>query len=340
MAARPWHRSPAGDTSRPPHRDVPTQGGWNNPEAAGGYPYPGGPAPAPATPPYPALAPEQGAARAGAQQGPGFPGTDVGPATGTGMPFFDAAIDRAMMMPSTAIRAHVDRLRRRNPHASPAQIIRLLEKQYMLAISASGGAVGAAAAAPVVGTGVGIALTTSEVATFFATSAAFALSMADVHGIGIEETARRRALVMATILGEQGSATVGTETGLATTAWAKTLLLNMPTTTIRRVNSALARRLIRRQAGRQGALALGRLAPFGIGAVIGATGARALGRTVLSGAARAFGPPPLSFPRTIELAVTGPDVSAPPLRVVEPRRPVDETGHDDGTAGPGWPTPS
>ena len=338
MAARPWNRSSGDDASRRTPRDVPPQATWDNPQAAGGYPYPGGPGSHQPTSPYPAAGP--GAAHAGPPHGPAHPGTDVGPATGTGMPFVDAAIDRAMMMPSAAIRAHVDRLRRRNPHASPAQIIRLLEKQYMLAIAASGGAVGAAAAAPVVGTGVGIALTTSEVATFFATSAAFALSMADVHGIGIEETARRRALVMATILGEQGSATVGTETGLATTAWAKTLLLNMPTTTIRRVNSALARRLIRRQAGRQGALALGRLAPFGIGAVIGATGARALGRTVLSGAARAFGPPPLSFPRTIELAVTGPDASAPPLRVVEPRRPADDDGtfDNDVTGGPGWPT--
>ena len=332
MAARPWHRSSGDDASRRTHREVPTQGAWQNAEAAGGYPYPGGPAPQQPGSPYPASG--QGV-HAGTSHGPAYPGADVGPVTpGTGVPFVDSAIDRAMMIPSTAIRAHVDRLRRRNPHASPAQIIRLLEKQYMLAISASGGAVGAAAAAPVVGTGVGLALTTSEVATFFAASAAFALSMADVHGIGIEETARRRALVMATVLGEQGSDTVGTETGLATTAWAKTLLLNMPTTTIRRVNSALARRLIRRQAGRQGALALGRLAPFGIGAVIGATGARALGRTVLSGAARAFGPPPMSFPRTIELAVTGPDVSAPPQRVVEPRRPTDGEAE-----GPGWPSP-
>ncbi|HEY3547581.1 MAG TPA: hypothetical protein VGK17_24965, partial [Propionicimonas sp.] len=133
------------------------------------------------------------------QPGPPVPGTDVA-ATGTGVPLLDAAFDRALSLPTAAVQAHVDRLRRRNPHASPAQIIRLLEKQFLLAVSASGGAVGAAAAAPVVGTGAGIALTTGEIAAFFAAASAFALAVADVHGIGVEETARRRALLMATVL--------------------------------------------------------------------------------------------------------------------------------------------
>ena len=249
------------------------------------------------------------------------PGTDV--STGTGLSFVDGLLDKAVAMPSTAIHAHVDRLRRRNPYASPAQIIALLEKQYLLTISASGGAVGAAAAAPAVGTGVGIALTTGEVATFFAASSAFALAVADVHGIGIEETERRRTLLLATVLGDQGAKTVGLEAGIDPRAWARTMLLRAPSNTIKRVNAALTRRILRRQAGRQGALAFGRLAPFGIGAVIGATGARAMGKTVITGAQRAFGPPPLHFPTTIELAVSG-SADAAPLRVVEQRYPGDE----------------
>ena len=263
----------------------------------------------------------------------------VAPGT-TGVSFIDAAFDKAVAIPSAAIAAHVERLRRRNPGASPDQIIRLLEKQYLLAISASGGAVGAAAAAPAVGTSVGIALTASEVASFFAASSAFALAVAHVHGIGVEETARRRTLLLATVLGEQGAQTVGAETGLGTKAWARTLLLNMPTTTIKRVNSALTRRVLRRQATRQGALAFGRLAPFGIGAVIGAAGARALGRTVITGAHRAFGPPPAQFPRTIEIAISGSPDQAP-QRVLE----AYDIGAPGATHGPiaggptDWPTP-
>lgn len=285
---------------------TPNQNSWQSPSAPG-TPLPG----------------------AGAPAAPPAPGTDVAVGSVTGVRFVDDLLDRAVAIPSSAIHAHVDRLRRRNPYASPAQIIRLLEKQYLLAVSASGGAVGAAAAMPSVGTGVGVALTTTEVGTFFAASAAFSLAVADVHGIGVEETARRRTLLMATVLGEQGSATVGAEADIGARAWARTLLVNMPTQTIKRVNNALTRRMMRKQAGKQGALAIGRLAPFGIGALIGATGARAMGKTVVQGAYKAFGPPPLTFPRQIELAVSGPDESAPPLRLLEDRVPEPPGPQDD-----------
>jgi hypothetical protein len=224
------------------------------------------------------------------------------PISATGFRFLDAALDQAVAIPSAAIHAHVDRIRRRNPGATPAQVITVLEKQFMLAVGASGGAVGAAAAVPAVGTGVALALTASEVAAFFASSAAFALAVADVHGVGVEDAARRRALLMATVLGDQGARTVGAQTGLGPQAWARGLLVNMPTTTIRRVNAALARRMLRRQATRHGTLALGRIIPFGVGAVIGVTGARALGRTVVNAARRAFGPPPTYFPQVLEIA--------------------------------------
>ena len=238
----------------------------------------------------------------------------------TGLRFLDAALDKAISIPSAAVHAHVDKLRARNPYATPEQVIGMLEKEYLLAVSASGGAVGAAAAAPAVGTGVAMTLTASEVATFFAASAAFALGVADVHGIAIEDTARRRTLVLATVLGEQGARTVGAEAGLDTKAWARTLLVNMPTTTIRRVNSALTRRMLRRQAAKHGAVAFGRLVPFGIGAAIGVTGARSLGKTVVEGARKAFGPPPRSFPQTIEVVAAARDERMLPTRFHRPTR--------------------
>ena len=235
----------------------------------------------------------------------------------------DAALDKAVAIPSATIHAHVDRLRRRNPSATPAQLVTMLERQYLLAVGASGGAVGAAAAAPAVGTGVALALTATEVATFFAASAAFSLAVADVHGIAVEDTARRRTLLLATVLGNQGTATIGAETGLPAQAWARSLLTGMPTATVRRVNTALARRMLRRHATRHGAVALGRVIPFGIGAIIGVAGARALGRTVVGAARRAFGPAPDGFPRVIEATAKPiglPDAAASPR--IEPPRPV------------------
>ena len=221
----------------------------------------------------------------------------------TGFRVLDAALDKAVAIPSATIRAHVAKLRARNPYASPQQIVTLLEREYLLAVSASGGAVGAAAAAPAVGTGVAMTLTASEVATFFAASAAFALAVAEVHGIEVEDVARRRTLVLATVLGDQGARVVGAEAGLAGMggAWAKQVLTRMPSTTVRRVNTALTRRMVKRQAAKHGALAFGRLVPFGVGAAIGVAGARSLGRTVIDGARKAFGPPPPRFPVTVVL---------------------------------------
>ncbi|MDO8106683.1 hypothetical protein Q6348_05665 [Isoptericola sp. b441] len=231
----------------------------------------------------------------------------------TGITVLDTLLDKAVAVPSAAVHEHVRRVRARNPHATPAQVIDLLGKRYLLAVAASGGAVGAAAAAPAVGTGASLALTSSEVATFFAASSAYALAVASVHGIEVTETSRRRTLLLATVLGEQGSRLVGTQTGLSAAGWARAVLVNMPTSTIKQVNRVLTRRIVRTQLTRQSALAIGRVAPFGIGAVIGIGGARAMGRTVITGAQRAFGPPPDRFPQVLELPAHPADVQPPRL---------------------------
>lgn len=219
--------------------------------------------------------------------------------------FLEAALDRAVTIPGTTIHAHVEQVRRRNPYASPAQVVALLEREYLLVIQAAGAAVGAAAAAPAVGTGVALVLTTSDVATFFGASAAFSLAVASVHGIDVQDAARRRALVLATILGESGAKAVEDAAEISSVHFARTLLTRMPTSTIAKVNTTLTKRLVRRQALKQGGLAFGRLAPFGIGAAIGVAGARSLGKGVIDGARLAFGAPPDHFPRIVEVIETG-----------------------------------
>ena len=205
------------------------------------------------------------------------------------------ALDKAVAIPSTTIHAHVASVRRKNPEASPERVVRLLEREYLAVLATAGGVTGAAAAAPAIGTGVGLSLTVSDIATFFGASAAFTFAVASVHGIEVTDTARRRALLLATILGEEGATTVGEMSGLGPVAFAGALLARVPTPIVGRVNATLTRRLVRRQLGKQSALALGRLAPFGIGAAVGILGARALGRTVVDGAWLAFGAAPESF---------------------------------------------
>src|SRR3712207_4596955 len=217
----------------------------------------------------------------------------------------DTLLDKAVTIPSSSIRAHVETLRRRNPYASPGQIIGLLEKEYLRVVSAAGGAVGAAAAAPVGGTGVAMTLTAGDIAAFFAASAAFSLAVASVHGIEVEDADRRRTLLLTTVLGEDGAKELSEAIQTGSGAAARTLLTRMPTTTINAVNGTLTRRLLRRQVAKRGALVFGRLAPFGIGAWIGVRGARSLGRTVIEGARATFGPPPREFPTVVEVVKPG-----------------------------------
>ncbi|WP_265522601.1 hypothetical protein [Oerskovia flava] len=228
-------------------------------------------------------------------------------------PLLDAALDKAVTIPSTAIRAHVDSLRRRNPETSPAGIVHLLEREYLLVVAAAGGAVGTAAAFPAVGTGVGIALTSGDVATFFASSAAFSLAVADVHGIAVDDVERRRALLLASVLGEKGARDVERAVGGSSFAWGKVMLTSMPSGTIVKVNKALANRFLRTQLAKQGGLALGRLVPFGVGAIVGVAGARALGHGVIGQSRRAFGPPPSAFGRLLEVVESADPQARPTL---------------------------
>ncbi|WP_129788006.1 hypothetical protein [Promicromonospora panici] len=212
----------------------------------------------------------------------------------------DHLVNRAVTIPSASIHKHVDKVRARNPDAGPAEIVRLLEKEYLRVIQTTGGAVGAAAAIPAVGTAASVALSTSDVATFFASSAAFSLAVADVHGIDVQDVPRRRALLLATVLGDQGAQDVENAIGGSGVAWGKVLLTSMPRTTLHRVNKALTHRFIQKQIAKQGSLLLGRILPFGIGAAVGFFGARALGHTVIGQSRVAFGAPPEHFPRVIE----------------------------------------
>lgn len=244
----------------------------------------------------------------------------------------DALLDRAVAIPSSAVRKHVASLRRRNPEASPADLVRILEREYSTVLAGAGGAVGVAAAMPAVGTGTGIALTSSDVATFFATSAAFALAVAEVHGIETEDAERRRALLLASVLGAKGAATVAKAAHGSGITWGRALLTSMPTSSLSQVNRALTSKLVRTQISKHAGLALGRLIPFGVGAAVGWAGGRALARTVVGQTRTAFGPPPERFVpvlRVVEVV----DPAAPPQLLERVETPPGEAEGGSGPVG-------
>ena len=204
-------------------------------------------------------------------------------------------VDTAIRVEGRRARATVGKVRGRMWRPTPERVISHLEKDYVRSVSRLGGAVGATAALPVLGTAVAVGLTGAQVAAFVEASTRHVLAVAEVHGIEVEDVEKRRTLLLAALLGEEGSALISGRLGLGTLAWARTALSQMSAGSVRSINKALAKRLAREGAQRGVGAAVGRLAPFGIGMVIGYRGTRALGREVVEGARTAFGPPPAEF---------------------------------------------
>ena len=101
----------------------------------------------------------------------------------TPSPMMVRGIDRVLTVQRPAVLAHLRSIRRGRPNATPAEIIRTLERRYLTAVTMGGGAVGATAAIPAVGTGTSLVLSGVETAGFLEASALFAQSITEVHGI-------------------------------------------------------------------------------------------------------------------------------------------------------------
>ncbi|WP_168705140.1 hypothetical protein [Gordonia paraffinivorans] len=237
--------------------------------------------------------------------------TDTTPkAPGKAVEVTGGLLDRAQRLQAPAVKKYVDSLRRKYPDETPAQIIERLEKRYLAAVTGSGGAVGAAAAIPGVGTMTAFGVLTGDTALFLEASALLALSIAEVHGIALHETERRKALVLTVALGEEGVLALGRVVGTRGGPLRRLGGVALPSGAMTRLNKTLVNKLVRKYAIRRAPLIVGKLMPAGIGAVIGGAGSRALGRKVIHNAREAFGPPPPFW--VLDAEVVGDSDGLPP----------------------------
>jgi hypothetical protein len=252
----------------------------------------------------------------------------------TDQPTWVKGLDRVLAVQRPVVVAYVRGIRKRYPGATPDQLVRVLERRYLTAITAGGAAVGATAMVPAIGTGATLALSGVETAGFLETTALFAQSVAEVHGVSIDDPVRARALVMSLMLGRTGSDLVKQFTGQAMgqaperkAFWGEMVSTSIPQVLMGPVADELKKRFLRKFAVNHGASLIGKAAPFGIGAAIGGVGNNIAGRQVVAAARTAFGPAPYVLPLELETIVDE----------REPRRKLPFVRRRAITAGPDSP---
>jgi hypothetical protein len=233
--------------------------------------------------------------------------------------FVVGGIDRLLTVQRPAVLAHLHSIRAHNPDASPEQVIRILERRYLAAVTTGGALVGASAVIPGVGIGASLALSTVETGGFLEASALFAQSVTEVHGIAVDDPDRARTLVMTLILGSAGSDLVKQLASQASGAgpvrnkfWGELVTKNLPQAAMGQIADRLKHTFIKRFAVTQGTNVVGRAIPFGIGAVVGGAGNNLLGRQVVRSARDAFRAAPPEFPAVLALRVKAPKPPKPP----------------------------
>ena len=216
-------------------------------------------------------------------------------------------LDRALAVQRPVVLAHLRSIRLRHRDADTQEILGILERRYLAAVTTGGAAVGATAVVPGVTTGITLALSGVETIGFLEATALYAQSVAEVHGVAVDDPDRARALVLTLMMGKEGTDLVAQLAAQAagrgasrSTYWGDLVTKTLPPAAVGPQVDRLKTSFARQFAARGGASWLGKALPFGIGAVVGGAGNHILGRRVLVNARRAFGPPPPTLPADLE----------------------------------------
>lgn len=140
----------------------------------------------------------------------------------------ERALDKALDIPAARIEERIARMRHDRPGADNAELVEMAASRFRTEAGLSSGAVGASAAFPAVGAGTATALTIGQTAVFLASAVTYVLTVAELQGLRVIDTDKRRALVMSALLGREGSEAIQGSLGLTTLFWAAQYLAQMP----------------------------------------------------------------------------------------------------------------
>lgn len=203
-----------------------------------------------------------------------------------------AAWKRAIEVPYEVSLRTATKLRETHPGASPAQLVDIANRRFVRRVSAESAAVGAAAAFPGVGTTVSLGASGLQLLAFVTEASHHCLVVAHLHGLDLRDPAKRTALVLAALTGQEGADIISMQVGIQAVSWFRTSFLDIRSISAERFNTLMLKWVRRRAASSALASTVGRLVPFGIGAAVGWGIGAALAKNVVEGLDLALGPAP------------------------------------------------
>lgn len=220
--------------------------------------------------------------------------------------------NQALDVPYASTARSAQRLRDLHPNASPAELVEIANRRFSKRVARESAAVGAVAAWPGVGTAVSAGASGVQLLAFVSEAAHHCLVVAHLYGLDMRDPAKRTALVLAALTGQEGADAISLQVGVQAVSWFRSSFLNVRTVSAEQFNKLMLKWVKRRAAKSAAMSTVGRLVPFGIGAAVGWGVGVGLAKTTVEGLALALGPAPAAFqaPRIIDVEVVGDEAAS------------------------------
>ncbi|GEO95157.1 hypothetical protein [Kocuria turfanensis] len=225
-------------------------------------------------------------------------------------PAMNKFLDTVLRAQRPVVLAFVKKVRAKYPDETPEQLARRLEKIYVRSVTVEGGAVGATAVVPGVGTVASLGLSSFAVVGYLEATALYAQAIAELHGVHTEDPEKTRTMVMALMLGEDGRQVMnqilasGTKGKGMVSSWG--LMMGKDDSKTFDVSRVIRNMFVKRFLLRQTGAVFGRALPFGVGAIVGGGANLAMSKQVITATHEAFGPLPATFPAELALSERAP----------------------------------
>lgn len=229
---------------------------------------------------------------------------------GKPQPAVNKALDTLLRVQRPVVLSFVKKVRADHPDDTPEQLAKRLEKIYVRSVTMGGGAVGATAVVPGIGTVASLGLSSFAVVGYLEATALYAQAVAELHGVHTEDPEKTRTMVMALMLGEDGQQVMnqilasGTKGKGMVSSWG--LMMGKDDSKTFDVGRTVRNMFVKRFIAKQTGAVFGRALPFGVGAVVGGGANMAMAKQVIAATHEAFGPLPESFPAGLQIQERAP----------------------------------